>query len=222
MPHGHHQTERAAGARYHEQDGKRFEFCPGAAVMFMGAAVQPAPPLPLAWQHTGEFWTQTAAAFVHHPLAILLCAAVPAAERGYVLGRSRHLGRRQLALLELLVTLWRVFLCAVAVWVATTGNEWRLLSGRVGALAAWQVALNLFGSYLAHHLRMLLWELLFLAAALLLAILILRWLVRLVALWLVWLRDAHHQRAVRSVLGNLILFPFTLIYLVEMARPVLR
>ncbi|HEX4006985.1 MAG TPA: hypothetical protein VHX60_12490 [Acidobacteriaceae bacterium] len=184
--------------------------------------MQTAPPLALAWQHTGEFWAQTGAAIAHHPFAILACAAVPAAERGYVLGQRQPPGRGQLALMEFVVTLWRIFLLAVAIWVACTGHEWNYLSSRVGAAGAWQVALGMLGVYFARHLRMLLWELLFLAVALLLGATILRWIVRAMAPGVAWLRDPHHQKAMRSVLRNLILAPVLVIYLVEMARPVFR
>jgi hypothetical protein len=199
-----------------------YEFSQRSAAMLIGASGQTGSSLALAWHHTGDFWAQTGAAIAHHPVAILACAAVPAAERGYVLSQSKPLGRGQLALMELVVTLWRIFLCAVAIWVACTGHEWQYLSSRVGAVAAWQVALGMLGAYLAHHLRMLLWELVFLGAALLLGTLILRWTVRAMALGLAWLREAHHQKAMRSVLRNLILAPILVIYLVEMARPVFR
>ena len=190
--------------------------------MLMAAAMNPPPPLPTALRHTGEFWTQTGIAIAHHPLAVLICALVPAAARGYILLRGRHLERGQLALLEFVVTIWRVLLCGVAVWIACSGREWQILSAQVGAMAAWQVAINRFAAYAAHHLRIILWQLLFYAVAFLLAGKIVAWLVQAIAKSNGWLRESHHRMAAISVLRNLILVPVAVVYAVEMARPVFR
>ena len=179
-------------------------------------------PLALAWQHTEVYWWKTAAALVHHPLAILACAAVPAAGRCYVLLCGPRLRRGSMAALELLVTLWRVMLCAVAVWAACSGRELGALSARIGAIVAWQEALENVGVYLAHHLRAVLWEILFFGVALLVADRIVRWLAAAMARSVDWLRQPANQQAALSVWRNLIVFPVVLIYLVEMARPALR
>jgi hypothetical protein len=127
-----------------------------------------------------------------------------------------------MAALEFLVTLWRVMLCTVAVWAACTGREFQVLTARMGAMAAWQVALEIAGRYLALHLRAVLWEFAFFALALLLAESIVRRLVSALARRIEWLRNPLHRQAVLSVWLNLIFFPVALIYLVEMARPGLR
>jgi hypothetical protein len=179
-------------------------------------------PLALAWRHTKVFWWQTATAFVRHPLAILACAAIPAAERCYVLLHGKRLSRGPMAALELLVTLWRVILCAVVVWAACSGREQRALVAQIGVMAAWQFALQNIGAYIAYHLRTVLWEILFFALALLLASRMVRWLVIALARSGDWLRERARQEAALSLWRNLILFPVMLIYLVEMARPTLR
>ena len=196
--------------------------CRGAAILLAVAAVPPESPLTLAWRHTGAFWVQTGLALAHHWLVVLVCAAVPAVERGYRMLRARSATRGQLALMDLLVTLWRVGLCVVAVWAGTSGVEWRSLSARVGVVAAWQFALEELGSYFAHHLRMLVWELLFFALAFWLAGKLLDGLVHLTIRTGVWVRQAPYQQAAASMLRNLILVPLAVIYLVEMARPMFR
>jgi hypothetical protein len=188
----------------------------------MAPGPQAVSPLAAAWRHTGVFWAQTAATLARHPLAIFVCAAIPAAERGYVLLHGRRLSRGPLAALEFLVTLWRVMLCAVAVWAACTGREFQVLTARMGAVAAWQVALEIAGKYLALHLRAVLWEFVFFALALLLADGAVRWLVSALSRRVEWLRDRVRRQAALSVWRNLVLIPVALIYLVEMARPGLR
>lgn len=139
-----------------------------------------------------------------------------------VLLHGSRLTRSAMATLELLVTVWRVVLCAVVVWAACSGRELHALTVQMGAMAAWQAALENVGAYLAHRVRAVLWEILFFAVAILLAERIARWLVLALSRAVEWLREASHRKAALSVWRNLILFPFALIYLVEMARPALR
>jgi len=190
--------------------------------MLTGAGMHPPHSLPTALRHTEAFWMQAGIAIAHHPLAVLLCAVVPAAERGYVLLRGRYLGRGQLALLEFVVTVWRVLLCGVAVWIACSGREWQDLSARVGAMTAWQVAIAGFAAYVAHHLRIVLWELAIYLLTFLLAARMIAWIVEAIAHTNEWLREPRHRAAVVSVLRNLILVPVAVVYAVEMARPVFR
>jgi hypothetical protein len=178
--------------------------------------------LPLAWQHSGEFWTQTGIAIGQHPFVVFVCAVVPAAERVFVHLRSGRITHGQMALLEILVTLWRIMLCAVAAWLACTGHEWETLSARVGRVDAWPVALQLFGRYIGHHVRMELWQVVFFVLAFLLLGLILRWSVAALAQGSAWMRVENHRRAVLSGLLNLIYAPVAVIYLIEMARPIFR
>jgi hypothetical protein len=183
-----------------------------AAILPVAAAVHPESPLTLAWRHTGAFWVQTGLVMAHHWFVILVCAAVPAVERGYRLLRARSATRSHLALMDFLVTLWRIGLCIVAIWAGTSGREWHSLSARVGVVAAWQFSLEELGSYFAHHLRMLIWA----AGKLLDAV------VSLALRTGVWVRETNYQQAAASVLRNLILVPLAVIYLVEMARPIFR
>lgn len=179
-------------------------------------------PLHLAWRHTGEFWTELAGVIVHHPVAILVCAAVPAVERGFAHLHPGMIDRGRLALLEMLITLWRVLLVIVAVWAATSGIEWQQLRNQSGAMAAWQIALSQVGAHLAHHIRMVLWELLFLVVALLVAYWIFVWCVRALSGSISWLRPVRHRQAALSIGRNLVFAPVLVIYLVEMARPVFQ
>jgi hypothetical protein len=190
-----------------------------AAAWLSSAEARPVPPLKLAWQHSGQFWAKTGTTFAHHWVPLLLCALVPAIARGYILLQRGSLRRGRVALFDLLVTISRVFLCAVAVWAACTGNEWRQLSSRWGAVAAWQVGLGLAGVNVAHRLRMLLWELLFFAVVFLLARQILRWAVQAGSLPIPWLHESHRRRAALSVTTNLLLVPVAVVYLVEIVRP---
>lgn len=196
--------------------------CAGAAILLAAPAVRPEGPLTLAWRHTGAFWVQTGLALAHHWFVILVCAAVPAVERGYRMLRTRSASRSQLALMDFLVTLWRIGLCVVAIWAGTSGQEWRSLSARVGVAAAWQFSLEELGSYFAHHLRMLIWELVFFALAFWAAGKLLDAVVSLALRTGVWVRETNYQQAAASVLRNLILVPLAVIYLVEMARPIFR
>lgn len=179
-------------------------------------------PLALAWRHTGVLWGQSLSTMARHPVAILACSALPAAERCYVKLHGTRLSRGSLAAMELLVTLWRVLLGAVAVWAACSGRELHALTAQMGAMAAWQLALENVGSYFAHRIRALLWEVLFFVVALLLMEGVVRWLVLASSRTMAWLRDGARQQALLSIWRNLILLPFALIYLVEMARPALR
>jgi len=192
----------------------------GAALTILGT--QAVSPLALAWRQSGVHWSQAISAFARHLLPILACAAVPAVERCFVLLRGTRFSRGSLALLDLVVTLWRVLLCAVTVWAACSGRELHGLTAQMGAMAAWQVALEHVGVILAHRIRAILWELLFFTFALLLAEQIVRWLVQACSRSVAWLHEAVHRKAVLSVWRNLILLPLALLYLVEMIRPSLR
>ncbi|MBT9329462.1 hypothetical protein [Paracidobacterium acidisoli] len=179
--------------------------------------------LALAWHQSGEFCLRTAAAVARHPLAVLVAAAVPAAERGYVLMQSRTLPRLRLTLLEALVTLWRVLLCVVAIWAALSGSEWLRLRQRVGVAESWQLALQHLGKHIGNHLRVVLWEyVLFIAGFALLNFAITALVRALGAAGKSRLQTPEHRRAAISVLRNLILVPLAVIYLVETLRPMFQ
>ena len=83
--------------------------------------------LATAWHNSGEFWVQTGMAVARHPLVVLVYAAVPAAERAYLLLETRPIPAWKQSLLEGLVTLWRVLLCVGTVWVAVSAEKWQSL-----------------------------------------------------------------------------------------------
>lgn len=192
--------------------------CRSAAALLAAAAVHPASPLGLAWRHTEVFWAQTGRTLADHWFILLLCAAVPAAVRAFLLLRP---GSLQLSLVELMITLWRVLLCIVVVWAACSGSEWRQLSSRVGAVGAWQVSLGMVGMHAGHRLHSLVWELAFYVIAFLVADRLLFWGLQAVSRGNAWLREARHRQAMVSVLRNLVLVPTAAIYLVEIGRSLL-
>ena len=170
-----------------------------------------------AWQNSLEFCAQTGMAVARHPLTVLACSAVPAAERAYLLLHTEPIPRWKLTLLEAVLTVWRVLLCVGALWVVLTPERWRTFWSRFADNDAMQKSLQHLGAYLGQHLRVVLWELVLFAAAFLLLnyalVLMARGLARLNAL-----RDAERQRAFVSVLRNLVLVPLALIYLVELLQ----
>ena len=108
--------------------------------------------LATAWHNSGQFWVQTGMAVARHPLVVLVCAAVPAAERAYLLLETRPIPAWKQSLLEGLVTLWRILLCVGMVWVAVSGERWQLLRAHFSENAAAQTALQRMGTYLGDHL----------------------------------------------------------------------
>jgi hypothetical protein len=174
----------------------------------------------MAWDHTRLFWWQTILAVSAHPFAVLFCAAVPAAERGYTLLQKNPIPRSRLVLLEATVTLWRIFLCWVAVRVALSRPEWLHLREQAASNAGWQLGMQRIGIHLSSHLHVVLWEIILFFAAFLLLNAIFGWLLRLAAAaGLRWLKVPQHKKAAASVLRNLILAPLAVIYLVELLRP---
>ena len=170
-----------------------------------------------AWQNSGEFWTETLSAVARHPLLILVCAAVPAAERAYVLLETRPIPGWRLTFLEVVLTLWRILLCVGAVWVAVTPERWEVIRLHFSGNAAGQRAMQRWGAYMGNHLHVVLWELAFLAAAFLL----LNYLLVLASRGLNrrgTLRTENARKAFVSVLRNLVLIPVALIYLVELLQ----
>ena len=168
-----------------------------------------------AWHNSGDFWTETWMAVTRHPLIVLACGVVPAAERAYILLETRPIPRWRLTLLEGILTVWRIVICVAMVWVAVSSKRWALLRSHFSANETAQVALQRLGTYLGDHLHVVLWELFFFAAAFLL----LNYLLVLASRAL--LRPdvqtpRNRRKAFVSVLRNLILVPLGLIYLVEL------
>jgi hypothetical protein len=172
---------------------------------------------PRAWQNSGEFWAQTGMVVARHPLAVLVCSAVPAAERAYLLLHAEPIPRWRLTLLEAVLTVWRVLLCIGALWVVLTPERWRTFWFRFSDNYAMQNSLQHLGAYLGQHLHIVLWELTLFAAAFLLLNYALVWMARGLAR-LDTLREADRQRAFVSVVRNLVLVPLALIYLVELLQ----
>ena len=170
-----------------------------------------------AWQNSGAFWAETGMAVARHPLAVLACSAVPAAERAYLLLHTEPIPRWRLTLLEAVLTVWRVLLCVGALWVVLTPERWRAFWSRFSDNDAMQKSLQHLGAYLGQHLRVVLWELALFAAAFLLLNYALIWTARGLAR-LGALREADTQRAFVSVMRNLVLAPLALIYLVELLQ----
>jgi hypothetical protein len=172
---------------------------------------------PAAWQNSLEFWAQTGMAVARHPLVVLACSAVPAAERAYLLLHEDPIPRWRLTLHEAVLTVWRILLCFCALWVVLTPEKWRAFWSRFSDNDAMQKSLQHLGAYLGLHLHVVLWELFLFAAAFLLLNYALLWmgrgLTRLGAL-----READRQKAFGSVLRNLVLVPLALIYLVELLQ----
>jgi hypothetical protein len=187
--------------------------------MLMVASSRSMSPLAIAWRHTGIFWAQTLGVIERHPVAVLVCAALPAILRGYALVRGNSVSRWRTATMDIVVTFWRVLLLGVAIWAACSGREWRALRAQAGTAAAWQLALGQVGMQFAHHLRLTLWELLFFVLGFILLHWLLRRAVRALGQRNEWLQVPRHRVAMDSALRNLVLAPLIVIYLVEMARP---
>jgi hypothetical protein len=168
-----------------------------------------------AWHNSGDFWAETWVAVMRHPLVVLACGAVPAAERAYLLLETRPIPRWRLTLLEAILTLWRVLICVAMVWVAVSPERWALLRSNFSGSTSAQMALQRMGTYLGDHLHVVLWELFLFAAAFLL----LNYLLVLASRAMVPADlpgQRNRRRAFVSVLRNLVLVPLALIYLVEL------
>lgn len=174
-----------------------------------------------AWQHSKEFWVQIAAAIAHHPVLLLSLALVPAILRGYFLQRASPTPRWQLNLTEALLTVWRVLICVVAIWVILTPREWHSFRLRIQNLDQLEFAIQRLGGYLGRQLHVLLWELLIFA--------VIFWLLHALLSALAWVtadtrdtaRAVSRRRASASILRNLVLGPLALLYLVAIVRQAL-
>ena len=170
-----------------------------------------------AWHNSGGFWAQTGMAVARHPLVVLVCAAVPAAERAYLLLETKPIPAWKQSLLEGLVTLWRILLCVGMVWVAVSAEKWQSLRSFFSQSDSAQLALQRMGTYLGDHLHVVLWELFFFAAAFLL----LNYALVLISRALLppdVSGTRNRRKAFVSVLRNLVLVPLALIYLVVLLQ----
>jgi len=171
-----------------------------------------------AWQHSIGFWQQTLTAVSRHFPLLLAVAIIPAALRAYFILKARPIPHWEANLAEALLTIWRVLICAVALWVTLTPHEWQTFKLRLHDADQLQLAMQRMGAFLGRALHSLLWELLLFVAAFWL----LYALLSLVGGLLVQTgnpeRRAVHRKAVGSVLRNLLLAPVALIYLVTILR----
>ena len=171
-----------------------------------------------AWQHSKGYWQQTLMAVVHHLPLLLAVVIVPAALRAYLILKEQPIRRWELNLAEALLTVFRVLVCAVAIWVTLTPREWQNFKLRLRDTDQLQVAMQRLGAYLGKTLHMLIWELLLFAVAFWLLHLVLSIIADRLARTGNTERRSLRYRALGSILRNLILGPLALIYLVAFAR----
>lgn len=176
--------------------------------------------LAVAWQMSGVFLTQTLIAFAQHPGIVLLYAAPPATERAWVLLRSKPIPAWWLPSMEGLVAIWRLLLCAVALWVVLTPVQIAFLRGALTSSATFQAALDTFSENVNKGPDPLLWELAFFLAVFFL----LNWLLSLIAHFWIEAPDLEQERrenqrlALAAVARNLLLIPLALIYVAVVVR----
>lgn len=176
-----------------------------------------------AWQMSAAFWKQTFAAFLSHPGIILLYATPVALERAWAVLRNRPIPAVSLAWLEAFVNLWRLLLCAVAVWVVVTPAEAAYLLKILQSNSLIQATIDSLSQSVNDHFWLLAWELGFCLAACFVLNFLLSGFARL---WVMGQDVAPEERknrriAVTAVARNLILVPLALIYVVIVVRQVL-
>ncbi|HEX5234830.1 MAG TPA: hypothetical protein VFW25_05810 [Silvibacterium sp.] len=176
-----------------------------------------------AWHLTGGFWRQTLTAFSRHPGIVLLYAAPAAAERVWVLLRTKPVPAWWLPSLEAVVILWRLLLCAAVLWIVLTPAQAASLHKTLTSNAMIQSKLSGFGQTLGQQLRLLCWEIVLYVGAFALLNFLLNSLARL------WSgnsnsdleRRQNERIALASVARNLFLVPLALIYIAVVVRHVL-
>lgn len=176
-----------------------------------------------AWQMSAAFWKQAVAAFLSHPGIILLYATPVALERAWAVLRNKPIPAVSLAWLEAFVNLWRLLLCAVAVWVVVTPAEAAYLLKVLQSNTLIQATLDSLNNVLGNHFWLLAWEIGFCLAACVVLNLLLSGIARI---WVMGQDVAPEERknrrvAVTAVARNLILVPMALIYIVIVVRQVM-
>ena len=173
-----------------------------------------------AWRLSKVFWTQTLVAFAQHPSIVLLYAAPPATARAWLLLRTEPVPAWWLPSLEALIAVWRLLMCAVAVWVVLTPEQLANLQHIFTSNALIQSLLDQLGERFGQQLWLLFWEIVLCLAAFLL----LSWLLsRMARLWVQGLdidreHKLHQRQALAAVARNLFLVPLALIYAVVVVR----
>ena len=171
-----------------------------------------------AWQHSRIFWQETLTAAAHHIPLLLAVAIVPAALRAYFTLRRRQIRHWELNLAEALLTILRVLICIVAIWITLTPHQWQAFKLHIQHIDQLQFAMQRLGAYLGKAVHTLLWELLLLVVAFWLMHLVLSLIADQLARPGPSDRQIVRRKAIGSVLRNLILAPLALIYLVTIVR----
>ena len=172
---------------------------------------------------SATFCVEMLSAFARHPAIILLYAAPPATFRAWTQLRTEPVPSWWLPPLEMLVLVWRLFMCAVAVWVVLTPPEMDELQATLVSGSSLMGTFDRLGQNAAMELSPLVWEIAIFAAALVL----LNWLFSLIArAWLLGQDlDYEHKltqrHAMTAVIRNLLLVPLALIYVVVVVRYIL-
>lgn len=169
------------------------------------------------------FWRQTLTAFARHPGIVLLYAAPVATERAWLMLRTKADPAWWLPSLEALSVIWRLMMCAVAVWLVLTPSQWATMKASLTDNALLQTKLDGLGETVGRQLWLLMWEVVLFVAAFALLI----WMVSIMAR--LWVRDLemdaeqkkHQRMAVGAVARNLFLFPLALIYVAVAIRHIL-
>jgi hypothetical protein len=172
----------------------------------------------VAWQHSKDFGQQTLFAVAHHFPLLLAVAVIPAALRAYFTLKAQPIPHWEFNLAEALLTVWRVLICAVALWVTLTPREWQAFKHYLHNGDQLQLAMQRLGAYLGRALHTLLWELLIFALAFWLLHALLSFIGGQLARSGDLERYAVRRKAFGSVLRNLILAPLALIYLITILR----
>jgi len=159
-------------------------------------------------------------AFAQHPGIVLLYAAPPATARAWLLLRTKPVPAWWLPSLETLIAVWRLLMCAVAVWVVLTPEQLASLQHTFTSNALVQNMLDALGERFGQQLWLLFWE----TAIYLAAFLLLNWLLsRMARLWVQGLdidreHKLHQRQAMAAVARNLFLVPLAMIYAVVVIR----
>ena len=125
-------------------------------------------------------------------------------------------------LFDAFLILWRVLMCAVALWVVLTPAQTATLRDALASNALMQAKLDGLGEAIGRQLWLLGWEILLYIAAFVLLNLLLSLSARL---WnrgrkAISDRQMNRQAAVAAVVRNLVLIPLGLIYIAVVVRDV--
>lgn len=177
-----------------------------------------------AWKLSGHFLVQTLTEFARHPGIILLYAAPPATERAWVMLRNKPVPAWWLPWPEVLMVIWRLLLCAVAVWIMLTPLELVKVRRTFTSNTLVQAKLGDLGASMGRQLWLLSWEIVFFLSAFFLAVWVFG---RMARLWMQGLdlpadQKDNQRLALAVVARNLLLYPLALMYAVALVRHYFR